>query len=226
MPSTKALTDSSDGSEGGTEGDEPNLVERIRGGRRRKKRSKPDEGENKTPATALSTASVETNIDDLWNEFKRDCESVEPKATKSSTSDDTEPATSARCVPASSSSSKTKTVTQLFEFAGEAVEVRKEVPIDAPTPPAPPVLGKRPAAGPKGGLSSILGQIGKKNKLSVLEKSKLDWNNFKETEGIREDLEKHNRGKDGYLEKQDFLQRTDLRQFEKEKALRSSSRLK
>lgn len=107
---------------------------------------------------------------------------------------------------------------------------QKKVPVNQPTPAplkavvkSPPLkaVAKRP---PIGGLSSVLGQIGKKSKLSVLEKSKLDWNNFKKEEGIEEDLKTYNKGKNGYLEKQDFLQRTDLRQFEIEKTMRSSSR--
>lgn len=75
-----------------------------------------------------------------------------------------------------------------------------------------------------GGISSVLGQIGKKGKISTLEKSKLDWDNFKKQENIEEELNTHNKGKDGYLERQDFLQRADLRQFEIEKKIRNSSR--
>lgn len=76
----------------------------------------------------------------------------------------------------------------------------------------------------KGGLSSLLGQLGKKSKISTLEKSKLDWQNFKQNEGISEEIETFNKGKDGYLERQDFLQRTDLRRFEIEKQLRAKSK--
>lgn len=75
-----------------------------------------------------------------------------------------------------------------------------------------------------GGISSVLGQIGKKAKISTLEKSKLDWDNFKKQENIEEELNTYNKGKDGYLERQDFLQRADVRQFEIEKQLRNSSR--
>lgn len=47
------------------------------------------------------------------------------------------------------------------------------------------------------GIAALIGQLGKKNKLSTLEKSKLDWENFKKNEGIEEDLERHNKGKEG-----------------------------
>ena len=47
-------------------------------------------------------------------------------------------------------------------------------------------------------MSSLLGKIGaKKQKMNTLEKSKLDWESFKEEEGIGEELAIHNRGKEG-----------------------------
>lgn len=149
----------------------------------------------------------------------------------------------------SESTEKKRIVTEIFEFAGEKVEVRKEVKISDEQPSASnvddkkiesnqkvpartaitlPSLNRRSggAGGGGGGLSSVLGQIGKKNKLSVLEKTKLDWNGFKQSQGIDEELQTHNKGRDGYLERQDFLQRTDLRQFELEKSMRQASRRK
>ncbi|NXV16721.1 CFDP1 protein, partial [Cepphus grylle] len=77
---------------------------------------------------------------------------------------------------------------------------------------------KRPS-----GMSSLLGKIGsKKQKMSTLEKSKLDWETFKEEEGIVEELAIHNRGKDGYIERKAFLERVDHRQFEIERDIRLS----
>lgn len=108
-------------------------------------------------------------------------------------------------------------------------------------------IPKFPARPVRGGLSSVLSKLGKNNKLSTLEKSKKDWNSFKINEGIEEDISIHNRGREGlvfiafknhiialklyynkyvfrYLERQDFLQRTDLRRFEIEKNLRTTKR--
>ena len=49
-----------------------------------------------------------------------------------------------------------------------------------------------------GGLGSIMGVIsGKTPKMGTLDKSKMDWNKFVDEEGIKEDLQSHNRGKDG-----------------------------
>ncbi|KAL3229098.1 SWR1-complex protein 5 [Nakaseomyces bracarensis] len=46
-----------------------------------------------------------------------------------------------------------------------------------------------------------------KPKLSTLEKSKLDWATYVDKEGINDELNAHN--KDGYLAKQDFLNKVD-----------------
>ncbi|XP_061450042.1 craniofacial development protein 1 [Rhineura floridana] len=125
-------------------------------------------------------------------------------------------------------------ITEVFDFAGEEVRVTKEV--DATSKEAqfflkqqeqktagsasPTVSGvKRPS-----GMSSLLGKMGtKKQKLSTLEKSKLDWETFKEEEGISEELAIHNRGKEGYLERKAFLERVDHRQFEHERDIRLSN---
>lgn len=76
------------------------------------------------------------------------------------------------------------------------------------------------------------------------ERSKSEWESFKKVEGIQEELKTFNRGRDGcgmlttinkssqpfklavfsFLERQEFLQRTDYRQFEKERSVRNSAR--
>uniref|UniRef100_A0A8B9FQM8 Craniofacial development protein 1 n=4 Tax=Neoaves TaxID=3078114 RepID=A0A8B9FQM8_9PSIT len=86
-----------------------------------------------------------------------------------------------------------------------------------------PCLGSQNWVKRPSGMSSLLGKIGsKKQKMSTLEKSKLDWESFKEEEGIVEELAIHNRGKDGYIERKAFLERVDHRQFEIERDLRLS----
>lgn len=52
---------------------------------------------------------------------------------------------------------------------------------------------------PQGGLANVLSQIGKKSKLTILEKSKQDWDGYKKEEGIVEELVTHNKGKDGFV---------------------------
>ncbi|XP_062355962.1 craniofacial development protein 1 isoform X1 [Cinclus cinclus] len=113
------------------------------------------------------------------------------------------------------------TITKTFDFAGEEIKVTKEVDsnskeaksflkqqekLQSAAPASLPTVSgvKRPS-----GMSSLLGKIGaKKQKMSTLEKSKLDWESFKEEEGIVEELAIHNRGKDGLGEFCSVLQMT------------------
>merc|ERR1719341_2760300 len=116
-------------------------------------------------------------------------------------------------------------ITKVFDFAGEVVKVSKEVSADSKeaakflSGEASSSTTKRP-----GGLAGVVGSITKKPKMGCLDKSKLDWNQFVQENNIREELSTHNKGKDGYVEKLEFLERADLRQFEQEKALREKTR--
>ncbi|EDW99465.1 craniofacial development protein 1 [Drosophila yakuba] len=112
-----------------------------------------------------------------------------------------------------------------YKKSGTEVKTPKHGPIKKWTPPVSVSKNgtiKRPSA--KNGIGSIMNKLEKKKNLTVLERSQLDWKIFKQDEGIDELLCSHNKGKDGYLDRQDFLQRTDLRQFEIEKNLRLSRR--
>lgn len=57
------------------------------------------------------------------------------------------------------------------------------------------VPNKKP--GGLSGIGGVLSQLGKKQKISTLEKSKLDWDRFKKEEDIEEELQTYNKGKDG-----------------------------
>lgn len=132
-------------------------------------------------------------------------------------------------------------ISDLFEFAGEiiAVENATKTPADgeaktvnANANPDKESIGGKSTGIPNrvkigsAGISAVLGQMQKKNKLSVLEKTKLDWSGFKAKEGINEELQTHNKGRDGFLERRDFLERTDFKRFEIEKSLRQVTRKK
>ncbi|XP_076033260.1 yeti [Oratosquilla oratoria] len=125
-------------------------------------------------------------------------------------------------------------ITKVFEFAGEEVRLEEEVATDSAEAKAALLKQNQNDSGEDsktsgvkrpGGLASIIGILGdKKQKLSTLEKSRLDWKNFKSCEGIDEELEKHKKSKDGYLEKKAFLERSDIRQFEIERTMRMGKR--
>lgn len=172
-------------------------------------------------------------IDSLWASFKEPVDSKEGKSSTLMVSSDVK-----------------QTASKIFEFAGEEVEYCNFLPfqilgvtklfkvaldlsswflfcfrVQEKTKPIPSSsqqnLTKRPPLR-SGGLSSFTSQLtNKKSKLSTLEKSKLDWDRFKSDEGIAEDLKSFNQGKKGFLERQAFLERADVKQFEIEKSLRA-----
>ncbi|CAG8477079.1 8014_t:CDS:2 [Paraglomus occultum] len=74
----------------------------------------------------------------------------------------------------------------------------------------------------KSNLSKLVDAMKKPTKLNTLDKSKLDWNKFVDKEGIKDELKYHN--KNGFIEKQDFLQRTYSRQEADLKAMRKKTR--
>ncbi|XP_051024531.1 craniofacial development protein 1 [Acomys russatus] len=185
--------------------------------------------------------------DELWASFLND---VGPKAkaapgSQVKTSEETaetnsnKPLVKADELDKPKESEKVK-ITKVFDFAGEEVRVTKEVDASSKEaksflkqnekekPQALVTSGASPLPAGSGikrasGMSSLLGKIGaKKQKMSTLEKSKLDWESFKEEEGIGEELALHNRGKEGYIERKAFLERVDHRQFEIERDLRLS----
>lgn len=197
-------------------------------------------GDAEEPTSMLTPEEEKKKADLLWSDFLRDVEPIPKKRTIPAMSAVTEPSKPSSSTTSSQEappSEKKVKITQLLEFAGETIKVDKEVSADSkearlfakkeeeevagPTKSPPGLTGKRKP----GGVGNVLNQLfNKKQKISTLEKSKLDWDNYKKSEGLVEDLQSHNRGKDGYLEKQAFLQRADVRQFEIEKNLRTKNR--
>lgn len=76
------------------------------------------------------------------------------------------------------------------------------------------------------GLNNLLASISSKNKkVSTLEKSQNDWKNFKQKEGIEAELNAHVKGSNAFLEKQAFLHRTELREYERERDLKMKQKI-
>merc|ERR1712029_344506 len=119
-------------------------------------------------------------------------------------------------------------ITKVFDFAGDVV--KDTVLVDKDSKEAQKYLKQQEEASTSlkrkpGGLNSIMGAIsGKVTKMGTLDKSKRDWNEYVADAGIKEELQTHNKRKDGYVEKQMFLERSDLRRFEIEKAAREKTR--
>ncbi|XP_064393655.1 craniofacial development protein 1-like [Halichondria panicea] len=179
-----------------------------------------------------------SRIDDLWASFKEDV-GIPAKQEKDASNEKDPVATGTLQAEkeddifAKEGMNKTVSIKTKYDFAGEEVEVEKEVRVDSKeakkffesqssTQPAEKMdqeAGLQTGTKRKGsGLGSVLDSIGKKQKMSTLEKSHLDWQQFKTSEGLEDELAHGT--KDGYLAKQEFLQRADLRQFELEREQR------
>ncbi|TKR92692.1 hypothetical protein L596_007296 [Steinernema carpocapsae] len=123
----------------------------------------------------------------------------------------------------------TKVTTEIFDFAGEEIAKSDETKIETPAKKISSndsketvLKGIKRTAAPSG-LMGALNSM-KKKKMSVLDKSDHDWNQFKVEKGISEELETHNKGKGGYVDRMEFLTRTDHQQFEREKMARQAAR--
>lgn len=186
----------------------------------------------------LNEEEVKKKSDDLWAEFCKDLpDSTLKSSSSSSLTKITEKSVCSNQLDTplmKNEESKSKiTVSKIFDFAGESVTVTEEVEADA----VKEKMLKNDSNNklksdnkvfsykrPSGGLGSVLDQL-KKPKMSTLQKSLIDWKDFKKNQGIEEELQQHNKSKDAYVERQAFLQRADVRQFEIEKDVRAKRRL-
>lgn len=116
-----------------------------------------------------------------------------------------------------------KQITEVRDFAGQEIEVKKLVDADSKeAAEKAQSAGVAPTA-----LDAILEQIKKKQKLTVLDKTKKDWGEFKEeNKGMGEELDAYKKSSNQYLDKVSFLQRADLREFERERDARLASQAK
>jgi len=120
------------------------------------------------------------------------------------------------------------TIKETRRFAGKDIEVALEVDKDskAAQKAAEKNTSSKAAAS---GLDAFLQEVEKKKKVSILDKSKMDWKEYKTTdETVEEELETHKRSGNQFLDKQDFLKRAELREYEieRDKRLASDVRLR
>ncbi|KAK9136599.1 hypothetical protein Sjap_007193 [Stephania japonica] len=107
-------------------------------------------------------------------------------------------------------------ITEVRDFAGEEVEVKKLIDADSKEAAEKAKL----FVGSTSAVDAILEQIKKKQKLSVLDKTKKDWGEFKDENKLEEELDAYKKSSNQYLDKVSFLERTDLREFERERDAR------
>lgn len=101
-----------------------------------------------------------------------------------------------------------------FKFAGELIHLTETE--------AKAVGAKAGPAKQGSNVGALLDSLKGKKKITTMQKSTLDWGKYKKDEKLEAELDQQR--KDGFLEKQAFLQRTDVRQFENEREARLKER--
>lgn len=149
-----------------------------------------DDEEEKRKSDALYASFLnDTNSSSTYKSGKNDEQDAEGKSNVEPLKKDVE------------EKPKEKIITKVFDFAGEEVKVTEKVKVTENSPSNSKQQPTKPkftfGAQRSGGLGSVLSQLGKKGKMSTLEKTKLDWMSYKKDEGIEEELQTHNKGKDG-----------------------------
>lgn len=108
-------------------------------------------------------------------------------------------------------------LTETKKFAGKEISVEKAVFTDAVSSDQPNA-SKSSIGGNKkqdSSLDKVLEDIKGPQALSTVSKSSMDWDSYKDKEGLEEDLA--DAKKEGYITRQEFLERCDYRAFEKER---------
>eukprot|EP00163_Fabomonas_tropica_P007321 TRINITY_DN1703_c0_g1_i2.p1 TRINITY_DN1703_c0_g1~~TRINITY_DN1703_c0_g1_i2.p1 ORF type:complete len:292 (+),score=73.72 TRINITY_DN1703_c0_g1_i2:240-1115(+) len=102
-------------------------------------------------------------------------------------------------------------IKETYDFAGRKVEVEKAVAANSHA-------AKKFSAKQGGsGIDKLLASLGKKKQMTTTTKSRLDWEKHTIETGTKADLQ--NAAKDGYLEKQAFLSRAEMREFEQRRTV-------
>jgi len=181
-------------------GDEVTIAEKAIVTGKRKRDTVKEDSENKTALPVDAPAKADVDI--IWKQLNE--ESEKKPAKKPAVNLD-----------------ETITIKRTYEFAGKIHSEEKVVLKDSEEARTyldslqePKTIQPSKRAPPKKRQSAIEAVSAKKKapKLNTLEKSKLDWAGFVDREGISSDLKQHN--KDGYMEKQDFLRRTEERRYQ------------
>ncbi|XWS38898.1 hypothetical protein CRYUN_Cryun18bG0002700 [Craigia yunnanensis] len=106
-------------------------------------------------------------------------------------------------------------ITEVRDFAGQEIEIKKCIDADSKE-----AVESAKAHAPSA-VDAVLEQIKKKPKLSVLDKTKKDWGEFKEeNKGLEDELDAYKKSSNQYLDKVSFLQRADYWEFERERDAR------
>jgi hypothetical protein len=171
--------------------------------------SSSDDGERRAmnagaPAAAVA-ADAPMDVNAVWDHLKHgDDDALERPL-------DAAALQAASAAAADGGARRKVTITETYDYAGEAVVVTRTVDADEAL--------KRKSTG----LEDVVGGL-KKKKLSAMSKSHVDWEAFKDKEGLQDELRLAVNAGNSYLDREDFLQRADVRQFELERDVREQER--
>lgn len=108
------------------------------------------------------------------------------------------------------------TIEETRRFAGKNITVQRDVGKDSKE-----AKRQQSKSTKKEGLDAVLEQIAPAKKVTVMDKSKSDWKDFKfKDDKVLEELEAHKKSGGTYLEKKDFLAAADVKAYEKERDAR------
>ena len=102
---------------------------------------------------------------------------------------------------------KSEKIEETRKFAGQSITIERTVKAGA--------TNKQVNSSALSSLDKALAAIKGPETVSTVAKSSSDWDNFKEKEGLEDELSVAQ--KEGYLTKKDFLNRVDYRKFEMER---------
>eukprot|EP01041_Mallomonas_annulata_P000575 gene576-1106_t len=109
---------------------------------------------------------------------------------------------------------KKQTVTEIRKFAGQSITIERSVKSSESTVSG--VAGSKPVS--KSALDDVLNDLKGPKTVSTVAKSSFDWDNFKEKEGLDDELATAT--KEGYLKRKEFLERCDVREYVNERDAR------
>lgn len=106
------------------------------------------------------------------------------------------------------------------KFAGENVIIEKKV--DKDSKEAAKAAGKKVEMT---NLQKLVKSLKKGNKVSIVDKTKADWDKWKSQQEhhVQEELEAYKKSSNKYLDRQDFLKRAELREYERQRDARLAS---
>ncbi|CAM9510018.1 unnamed protein product [Choristocarpus tenellus] len=113
-------------------------------------------------------------------------------------------------------------VAEVKKFAGREITVKRTVTAAVADKIPSTVAAASKSSGK--GLDGVLAALDGPKNISTVAKSSMDWDNYKAQEGLEGEMEQVTKEGTGYLNKQDFLQRCDVRRFEQERDARAAKR--